>query len=579
MNKIKVLGIIGLGKSPAACIFENGKMLACAEEERFIREKIAKNKWPVHSIKYCLSKAGITLEMVDNVAVGWNCNKYPGYMAEFFSEQEKLYPKKGTSFRDNEADILRKYSSDNYLANFQAALQSARVGIVDQLDYYDHHECHASMAFNHSSFDEALVFIMDGSGEDEATTIWLANKNKLEKLKAFRLPHSLGRAYSCITEFLGFRAYTDEGKVMGLAPYGHLDPDIHEKVQKLLYIHENGYYTVNPDLIYYGKHSHNPRFTDDLVELLGLPRIPLKRNEEISDHYKNIAFSIQYLLEQAVGRLVQTFIQKTGIKKVCIGGGVAMNCKMNGFISELTEVEDLFVHPASHDGGACIGAAMLSLQERVQNISFKKLTHAYFGPSYDDQYIKSILDYSKLKWKKLENPAPFIAERLAKGKIIALLQGKMELGARALGNRSILANPLLDDTKKILNDHVKHRENWRPFCPSILEEYGEEYFQHIVNPWYMVVATKVRDEKAKLIPSAVHIDGTARPQFVSRKTNPYFWEIIEEFRKITNVPIIINTSFNIMGEPIINKPEEAIRCFYSTGLDVLVLEKYILSKE
>jgi len=256
-----------------------------------------------------------------------------------------------------------------------------------------------------------------------------------------------------------------------------------------------------------------------------------------------------------------------------------MNCKMNGYVSGLEGVEDLFVHPASHDGGANIGAAMLSLKRHVPGISFEKLPHAYFGPSYSDQYIESVLNYSKLKWKKLDDPAPFIAERLAKGEIVALFQGKMELGARALGNRSILANPLLEDTKGILNDHVKHRENWRPFCPSILEEYGKDFFERTVHPGYMVVATKVRDEKAGLIPSAVHVDGTARPQFVSRKTNPYFWEILEEFRKITNVPVIINTSFNIMGEPIINTPQEAIRCFYTTGIDVLILEKYVLVKE
>ena len=554
-------------------------MLSCVEEERFIREKVAKNKWPVHAIRYCLNEAGSALSEIDKIAVGWNCDKYPGYMADFFIEQEKLYPKKGTAFRSNEADILRKYSPDNYLANFNTALQSARLGMVDGLEYYDHHECHAAASFFHSGFDEALVFIMDGSGEDEATTIWSAKGSRLEKLSVFKLPHSLGRAYSCITEFLGFRAYTDEGKIMGLAPYGRLEPEIHEKVGKLLTIQESGDYTVNPDFIYYGKHSYNPRFTDELVELLGPPRRPLERNEEISDHYKNIAFSIQYLLEQAVGRLVGTFIQKTGIKKVCIGGGVAMNCKMNGFVSGMKEVEELFVHPSSHDGGANIGAAMLSLQKHVPEISFEKLPHAYYGPYYTEQYIESILSYSKLKWRKLDNPAPFIAEKLAEGKIIALFQGKMELGARALGNRSILANPLLEDTKKILNDHVKHREVWRPFCPSILEEYGKDFFEHIVHPWYMVVATKVRDDKVKLIPSAVHIDGTARPQFVSRNTNPFFWEIIEEFRKITNVPVLINTSFNIMGEPIINTPEEAIRCFYTTGLDILILEKFILTKE
>lgn len=554
-------------------------MLACVEEERFIREKVAKDKWPVNAIRHCLSVANLTLDAVDNIAVGWNCHKYPEYMAAFFEDQETHYPTKGIGFRNNEAEILRKYTPDNYIDNLNKALQSARLGTAKSLEYYDHHECHAAASFYQSGFDEALVFIMDGSGEDEATTVWLAKDDKLQKLKVFKLPHSLGRAYSSITEYLGFRAYTDEGKVMGLAPYGHLDKELHNKMQKLLSIKDNGEYEVNPNLIYYGKHSYNLRFTDDLVALLGPPRKPLKRNEEISDHYKNIAFSIQQLLEQSVSRLVLKYIQETGISKVCIGGGVAMNCKMNGFIAGLKDVSDLFVHPASHDGGANIGAAILSLKKHVPKISIEKLPHAYFGPSFSNDYIENVLTYSKLKWKRYDDPATVVAKKLAEGKIVALFQGKMELGARALGNRSILANPLMEDTKGVLNDHVKHRENWRPFCPSILEEYGKDFFDNIVHPWYMVVATKVREEKVKLIPSAVHVDGTARPQFVSCKTNPLFWHIIDEFRKITGVPVIINTSFNIMGEPIINTPEDAIRCFYSTGLDVLVMEQYILTKD
>lgn len=576
---MKVLGLLGLGKNPGACLMQDGRLTACVEEERFVREKVAMNRWPIHSIRYCLKAGATDLAGIDRIAVAWNCNKYPEVMGNFFRSLGADYPRKGDSFRAEETRILSRYTPENYLRALNRELQAARLEMVSDVAFYDHHRCHAVSAFFSSGFEEALVVVMDGSGEEEATTVWRAGPRGLEKIKTFPLPHSLGRVYATVTEYLGFRAYSDEGKVMGLAPYGRMNPTVHEKLSRVLAVEGDGDYQVDPNFIYYGAHTHSPRFTDDLVELLGPPRRPKQRNEPIAGVYKDIAFSLQSLLESVASGLVRRYAAETGLRKVCISGGVAMNCKMNGVIAGLEEVEDLFVHPASHDGGVCIGAAMLAAREAEPGTAFEPLAHAYYGPDYAQDEIESLLGYAKLDFRSVDDVAPIVADALVDGKIVALFQGRMEMGARALGNRSILANPLLPDTKKLLNGHVKHREDWRPFCPSILIEYGEEFFESIKHPYYMAVATKVRPEKASLIPSAVHVDGSARPQFVSRKVNATLWRIIEAFRQRTGVPAVINTSFNVMGEPIVNSPQEALRCFYSTGIDVLVLENYVLSKD
>ena len=575
---MKVLGLIGLGKSPGACLMEGAQLIACAEEERFLREKVAIGRWPINALRYCLEAGGSALDDIDRVAIAWNCEKYPDRMGEFFRSLDDAYPRKGEDFRATERDILSRYTPRNYLGSLNRELQIARLGSLSDVAYYDHHHCHAAQAFYSSGFGEALVLVMDGSGEEEATTIWEARHDQLRKIKGFNIPHSLGRVYSTITEYLGFRAYSDEGKVMGLAPYGKLDPEIHEKLSCVLKIEPDGEYVVDPNFIYYGAHSFSARFTDDLVDLLGPPRRPKRRNEPIAEVYKDIAYSLQLLLEQAAEGLVRRYMTETGLRNVCVAGGVAMNCKMNGVIGSWEDVEELFVHPASHDGGACIGAAMMAVQEVQSDVAFEPLDHAYYGPKYSNEEIEELLGYAKLPYQKFDKVSSVVAEALEQGEVVALFQGRMEMGARALGNRSILANPLLPDTKKLLNDHVKHREYWRPFCPSVLAEYGEDFFESMKHPHYMLVADRVRSEKADLIPSAVHVDGTARPQFVSQETNPVFWSIIEEFRQLTGVPVIINTSFNVMGEPIINTPQEAIKCFYSTGIDMLVLENCVLKK-
>ena len=455
MSHMKVLGMLGLGKNPGACLMENGRLVACAEEERFNREKVSMGRWPVESIRYCLKAGDCSLHDVDRVAIAWGLNKYPEYMRSFFRTQEQTYTRKGEAFRETEAAIVRRYTPEVYLADLTRALQLSRVGNLNRakVEHYSHHSCHAAAAFYPSGFEKALVFILDGSGEDEATTVWCADADGLRCVERFRLPHSLGRAYATITEYLGFRAYSDEGKVMGLAPYGRPDPDVMAAMGRFVAIEDDGSYTVDPDFIYYGKHTHNPRFTDRLVDLLGAPRVPRLRNEPIDERYRNVAHAIQNLLELAVTRLVQRWVRNTGISSICLGGGVAMNCKMNGVVADLPEVERLFIHPASHDGGAGIGAAILAMQAAAPDTAFEPLDSAYYGPAYSCDRIRDLLRYAKLPFRELDDVAPLVAEHIAEGKVVALFQGRMEMGARALGNRSIQASPLLPHT------HARHNKN------------------------------------------------------------------------------------------------------------------------
>jgi carbamoyltransferase len=577
---MRVLGVLGLGKNPGACFLDGGRLVACAEEERFNREKTSMGRWPVESIRYCLAAGGAALPEVDRVAVAWGLDKYPAAMAELFRRLDQRYPKKGSTYRDTEAQILRRYTPEHYVGELAKALQAARLGRLprDRTVWFEHHRCHAAMAFYSSGFARAVAVVVDGSGEDEATTVWRCGPRGLDKLESVPLPDSLGRVYASLTEYLGFKAYSDEGKVMGLAPYGSFDRDVVDQLDRVLHVEDDGRYTVNPDFLYYGAHSYHPRFTDELVELLGPPRLPRTRNEPIEARHRNIAWAVQDLLERAVVGIVRRAVRAAGIGQVCVSGGVAMNCKMNGVLAGLPEVQDLFVHPASHDGGACIGAAMLAELGGGGAPRFAPLDHAYYGPGYEAAAIERLLHYAKVPYRRLEDVAPVVADHLVQGKVVALFQGRMEMGARALGNRSILASPLTPDTKALLNNQVKHREDWRPFCPSILVEEAGRYFDPLPNPWYMVVATKAKPEAAQDMPAAVHVDGTARPQLVRPETNPVFWRIIDEFRRRTGVPAVINTSLNTMGEPIINRPEEALRCFYSTGIDTLVLENFVLAK-
>ena len=362
---------------------------------------------------------------------------------------------------------------------------------------------------------------------------------------------------------------------MGLASYGEFRKDLQDKLDNFIKFDKvSGEFEINPHMRYVGDHKYGSRFTDKFVEVFGLPR---RDESPLTKKYANLAFAIQYRLEEIVNTMANWLHKKTGSKNFCLAGGVAMNCVMNGNLSRQSFVNNIFVQPASSDNGVSLGAAqLLTMQEGIA--SNYKMEHAYWGPEFSDEEIISALSESKVSYRKSHNLCFEIAEKISEGKIVGWFQGRMEIGARALGNRSILASPLINDMKTKINLEVKHRENWRPFCPSMKEDVYKKYFDTNTESPFMIMAFPVKKEVLSEIPAVVHVDGTARPQQVSKKHNFKFWSLLDEFEKITGHALLINTSFNIQGEPVVCSPKDALRTFGGTGLDILVLGDFIVEK-
>lgn len=363
---------------------------------------------------------------------------------------------------------------------------------------------------------------------------------------------------------------------MGLASYGEYSDEIQGRLDQFLsFDRSTGDFRLDPYLRYLGKRTYGKRFTDEFVELFGKPRLS---HQSITKYHRDLAFNVQWRLEQIVTLLARSLISMTGCRSLCLAGGVAMNCCMNGKLAVMPEVREIFVQPASSDNGIALGAAFL-MARRAGVSGFEKMLHAYWGPSFSDAAIEAALSESKLKYYRSSSVVKEVAQLLFEGKIIGWFQGRMEVAARALGNRSILASPLFPDMKDRLNREVKHREDWRPFCPSLPIDDYRIYFDHGTDSDYMILAYPIRREFHDKIPSVVHVDGTARPQTVREKFNPKFYALLKEFGKLSGHPVLLNTSFNVQGEPIICTPADALRCFGGTGLDVLVLNDFILKKQ
>ncbi|ODB35854.1 hypothetical protein BB427_16225 [Pseudoalteromonas sp. BMB] len=569
-----ILGIFMQGPNTGACLFENGNLVAMVEEERFTRVKSASEAFPSKSIQFCLKKAKVTLNDVSVVATSWDHDFYPVKMDQFMGglEGRELDPLADPS----ESIIHNKLTPAMALSKIKIGLRKIAPTAEPIIKWYPHHKCHAASVYYLSGFEESAVLVMDGSGENQSTTTWFGKDGELSLQSQWLLPNSMGWFYSALTEWLGFNAYSGEGKVMGLAAYGKASADIAQKLRKVCDVGEHGNYQVDPTYIYFGERSYSKKFTDKLVELLGEPRVP---ESELSDYHINVAYETQKLLEDVASRITKRLMQETGTTNLCVSGGVAMNCKMNGLLSHLECVSDIFINPASHDSGTAMGAALLAHKEIVGDLPANRLEHAYYGPSFSDEDIEPILKHCQLKYEKVDNIAAECARLLAEDNIIGWFQGASEFGARALGARSILANPTNKDMKDIVNARVKYREGFRPFAPSMIEEVKDKYMESPKDSPFMILAYQFKDEYKAEFPSVVHVDGSVRPQTVSKKHHPLYWNLINEFGEITGHPIIINTSFNVRGEPIVNNPLDAVRCFFSTGMNVLAIGSFIIKKE
>lgn len=562
-----------MGYDPAVALIKDGKLIAVAEEERFVGIKHAKNFFPINSIKFCLKCSNLDMVDIDFISVGWGAFKYPSYMQNIYRELDKIYKKDKTT-KNWEDKTLKEHNHRALINKITRTLNRHGFLTIPKIKFVEHHLSHAASAFYCSGFDEAAVLTVDGHGEENCTVGWYFSKNgNIEKIFEINIPHSLGWYYSAFTEFLGFKHKDGEGKLMGLAPYGSFNKDIFKNINEII-TYEDWEYKIDPCYIFYGEHSYNERFTDKMVELLGKPR---NSGEEITKKHKDIAYAVQSILEEHLYSIVEHLISETGSDKLCLAGGIALNAKANGYVWSKGIMRNIYIQPLAGDGGTAIGSAFMVYKE-MTGISPKfKLIHTYYGPKYSDEEIVKNLKTENVEYRFYDESklSKIIAEMVTQGKIVGLFHGKMEFGPRALGDRCILADPTRPSMWSRINK-IKGRESWRPLASSILEEKTAEFFVNACNSPFMNLCFEVRNEKVQEIPAVVHIDKIARVQTVNKNQNLFFWNIIYNFYEITGIPAILNTSFNKAGEPIACSPLDAINGYKEMMLDGLVINNFLV---
>lgn len=567
------LGLSIFGQNPAACLLKDNQIIAFVEEERYVRVKSAAGYFPINSIKYCLKNAQIKLDQIDAVAVGWDYSQYRIHMPFQLGISWLKNPGKGS------ANATARVASE--LINLQPNVIKERIKLelqqisfthkIPQINFVSHHLSHATSSYFFSGFKNAYVVVIDGSGEQYTTSIYRGEAGKIRAIRRDKIPNSLGWFYASISAYLGFIPYQEDGFLMGLAPYGTYKSSLADKFSQILELKDNTYH-LNSKYTLLGKHTYSEHFSDQLVDLLGKPR---HKTDAISQRHKDIAYMAQEFLERAVMSLVESLDTKPF--NLCLAGGVALNCKLNGKLLRMSKVNQLFVQPVSSDAGSALGAAAMVAHSKGKQFT-QQIKHMYWGPEYSNQDIKSILATSKVKATKVTNISKLAAKAIHQGKIIGWFQGRSEAGPRALGNRSILANPTITSMKKKVNDRVKFRDMWRPFCPSILDIDVKEYYQGSLESKYMIVAYQFKKESQTKIPAVIHVDGSARPQMVVKNDNPKYYSLIKHLKQLNGRGVVLNTSLNVKGEPICLTPQDALRCFFSCGLDAMAIGDYWLEK-
>lgn len=566
-----ILGLTTLGDS-AAAIIKDGQLIASAEEERFSRKK-HHSGFPYKAIEFCLKEAGITLAEVEHVGHYWK----PWILRHKAMQAAKAAFISPAMFKAR-ADRGVAQVSDSYLGMFKhpKRLREHFGESNFKFHFLEHHQTHAASAFFVSPFDSAAILTWDGTGEDTTTLFCKGKGNKLEVLKRIKLPHSLGQFYSAVTNFIGFDMFAgDEWKVMGLAAYGK--PKHYDFFrEKVLTTNGSGDFRFNIKVLDHHLAKHY-QFPEAIVKELGPGRKP---GEELTEHHWDIACSAQKALEDTAIYLVKKLHEMTGEENLCLAGGVAFNSVMNGRIFHETPFKRFFVQPAAGDAGCSLGAAYYVWNQKLGRPRDFVMRHAYWGPGFSNEECRAALDAAGLGYETLpdEELLPRLAKMLSEGAIIGWFNGRMELGPRALGARSFLADPRRADMREILNHKVKLREWFRPLAPSMHEERGTEVFGVEHHDPFMITVIEVAEEYKSKIPAVVHVDGTARPQMVSRETNPRYWNLINEFKKLTGIPMLLNTSFNVQ-EPIVCTPENAINTFRNANFDALVLENNLAVRQ
>lgn len=574
---MNILGLNAYHGDASASLFVDGRLSSAMEEERFSRLKHQAG-FPSLAVEHSLRYGGLSATDLDHIAISRDSNAHLHKKLMFaLSKAPSLSMLRNRL--TNASKIRDVKSSVAELAGVDEATLRAEVHRVE------HHHAHMASAFFVSPFEHAALLSIDGFG-DFVSTMWGKGcGNKIEVDSWVEFPNSMGLLYTAITQYLGFAKYGDEYKVMGLAPYG--EPEYLYAMHKLVRGAPKGGFEL--DLSYFIHHSEGVNmtwesgsptigdvFAPKLEQLLGPRRKP---GEPLVEKHQNVAASLQAMLEEVVLGLLRQLAQKTGLKDLCMAGGVALNCTMNGKIQSETPFERIYIQPAAYDGGTSLGAALYVKHQVLGAPRDFVMDHTYWGLEYSPEACRAALDAHGLKYQQLadEPLAAAAADLIAEGNIVGWYQGRFEWGPRALGNRSIVCDPRSDRMKDVLNSRIKHREGFRPFAPSVLEERAGDWFEMSGASPFMLMTCQVRKEQQARVPAITHVDGTARQQTVSRTTNPKYWSLIHAFEKKTGVPIVVNTSFN-ENEPVVNTPEEAISCYLRNDMDVLVLGPYLVEK-
>lgn len=570
-----VLGLSTFGQNPGACLLRDGRLVAFAEEERFLRIKGAFGRFPGRAAAYCLREAKAGLDAVDAIAVGWNADKYRLRMPFFFL---KTWWTRGRHASGGSRGTIVKELLDQQPASIRHRVelglrQAGLAGRMPRLEFVDHHLAHAASSFWASGFDEAAILVMDGSGEHRSTSFFHGQGLEIAARGGIDLPDSLGWFYAAVTAYLGFVPYEEEGFTMGLAPFGRPSPELDEKLERVLSFGDDGQYTVDPAYTLLGRHSTSEHFGDAMAALFGPPRLP---GQPLEQRHKDVAYAAQARLEAAGLRLVRRATDRGRLRKLCLAGGVALNCKMNGVLARSEWVDDVFVQPASHDSGTALGAAMLVSRQAGHDPRFE-MQHAGWGPGYAPAEVEKALETAGVRYAAADVAARAVDAILA-GKVVGWFDGRMEVGPRALGGRSILADASRPGINDRVNARVKFRDPWRPFCPSMTRPAAERLLDRPREARFMTVAYEVGAAGRAAIPSVIHVDGTTRPQAVGAASQPRFLEVIERVGRATGHEVLLNTSLNVKGEPIACTPLDALRCLYSSGLDALAIEGFWVEK-
>lgn len=559
---MNILGISCYYHDSAACLIKDGIVVAAVQEERFSRKKNCSD-FPLNAVNYCVHAGNISFSEIDYIA--------------FY---EKPYLKFSRVIFDHIDSFPGSYM--NFIRNIPYWLQDRLVlplvlkrefGFTGKTVFVKHHMAHASSTFLVSPFEEAAIIIADGVGEYATTSCGYGKGNTINILKEIHYPHSLGLLYSALTNYLGFEANSGEGTTMALASYGN--PIYIDKFYKMINVKDDGSFRM--DSKYFGYIKGRSMYSRQFIKLFGPPRI---QGSEYDQKYRDIAASLQFFVEETLIKIANNVYKETGSKNLCLAGGVFLNCVANQKILERTPFEEIFIQPGAGDAGACIGAAMNLYNCILNNQRSFVMQHAYLGPEFTNEQIKRIIINRNLKYRECleQDLIREAAILIHNNKTVGWFQGRLEFGPRALGNRCILANATNIDMVKILNDRIKHREWFRPFAPIVPEERTFEYFNMKCLSPFMLLAPKVREHSKSLLPAITHIDNTARVQTVSKKLNPRLYNLLLEYEKISGVPVMINTSFNLQGEPIVCTPDEAINDFLKSEMDFLILGNFVLRK-